>query len=264
MPALPLRVRIFHSYYMGRIGHDIAGKAVMDDLHSNDVDTSLVHYSKDFGTGFSVLLLAPNGERTILTYRGASTHYTLHKSDFSGISADWLYLSSMEGNFEVLNMVWQYAKQHNIRIAFNPGKRELQQVDKLRDLLQQCTILSLNKEELHMIFHGDTLEDLVRDAVKTVPYVVGTDGPRGCVASDGKRLYRAGMYEDVPVIDRTGAGDAFSSGFTAMVARGEPMERALTFASANSTSVVGKIGAKAGILHAHARIHDMPIKVSDL
>ena len=70
------------------------------------------------------------------------------------------------------------------------------------------------------------------------------------------------MYDDVPVVDRTGAGDAFSSGFTAVIAAGESLERAVTFASANSTSVVTKIGAKAGILPHDADIHDMPLEIN--
>jgi ribokinase len=69
------------------------------------------------------------------------------------------------------------------------------------------------------------------------------------------------MYDDVPVVDRTGAGDAFSSGFTAMVAAGKSMEEAITFASANSTSVVSKIGAKAGILTHGTPLHSMSILI---
>jgi ribokinase len=71
------------------------------------------------------------------------------------------------------------------------------------------------------------------------------------------------MYEDVPVIDRTGAGDAFSSGFTAMIAAGESLEWAVTYASANSTSVVSTIGAKAGILGQTDQVHGMPLDVSE-
>ncbi len=72
------------------------------------------------------------------------------------------------------------------------------------------------------------------------------------------------MYEDIPVVDRTGAGDAFVSGFTAMIAEEKTLEEALVFASANSTSVVSKIGAKAGILSIDAKLHDMPLETTIL
>ena len=67
------------------------------------------------------------------------------------------------------------------------------------------------------------------------------------------------MYEDVPAIDRTGAGDAFASGFLSQWAHGAQLKDAVVFASANSSSVVNHIGAKTGILYQGARLHTMPL-----
>lgn len=253
-----------HSTYMGKIAHDVAGRAILDDLHKDGVDTSLVGYSKTVGSGYSCILLAPSGERTIMSYRGASSHYEINLEDFHGSHPDWIYLTSLEGNFEVIDTIFKYAKENNIKIAMNPGKKELEAKDHLKELIPQLTILSMNKEEMQQIYLGETLDDLVRAASKDVHYVIVTDGPNGAVATDRWHIVSAGMYEDVPVIDRTGAGDAFSSGFTAMIAAGESLEYAVTFASANSTSVVGTIGAKAGILSLENPIHDMPLEVKEI
>ena len=254
-----------HAMYMGKIGHDIAGKAILDDLHTNGVDTSLVGYSNNgFTTGFSCISLAPSGERTILSYRGASSHYTIDAQDFHDTIPEWIYLSSVEGNFELLETIFSYAQKHGIKIAMNPGKKELAAKGKLKKLIPQLTILSVNKEEMQMLYSGDTLEELVRAANKDVHYVVVTDGPKGAVAADRWHIVKAGMYENVPVIDRTGSGDAFCSGFTAMIAAKEPLEWAVTYASANSTSVVGKIGAKDGILHSEDIVHEMPLQVKEM
>lgn len=253
-----------HSMYMGKIGHDVAGKAILDDLHNDDVDTSLVGYSKDYGSGYSCVLLAPNGERTIMSYRGASSHYEIKHADFHDVDVDWIFITSMEGNFEVLEAVFEYAKSKGIKIAMNPGKKELEAKAKLKKLIPELTILSMNKEEMQEIYSGETIEELVRAANKDVHYVIVTDGPKGAAAADRWHLVTAGMYEDVPVVDRTGAGDAFSSGFTAMIAAGESLEYAVTFASANSTGVVSTIGAKAGILYHDSPVHEMPLKVVEL
>jgi len=57
------------------------------------------------------------------------------------------------------------------------------------------------------------------------------------------------MYPDpAPPINRTGAGDAFASTFTAMRALGKTVPEALTYAPVNSMSVVQKVGAQAGLL----------------
>ena len=253
----------FHAMYMGAVAHDIAGKAILDDLHGETIDTSLVGYSKDLGSGYSAVLLAPNGERTILTYRGASAHYSLTQDSFHNLDADWFYVTSLDGNFEVIKEIFQYAQNHKIKIAMNPGAKELEKKEQLMKFIPHLTLLSLNKDEMASLYQGDTMEELVRAAKKDVPYVIVTDGPNGAVAADDHHIVKAGMYENIPVIDRTGAGDAFSSGFTAMIAGGESLEKAVTFASANSTSVVSYIGAKKGILHQSAKIHTMDISIED-
>jgi sugar/nucleoside kinase (ribokinase family) len=253
-----------HAMYMGKVGRDVAGRAILDDLHKDGVDTSLVGYSDEHGSGYSCILLAPNGERTILSYRGASAHYEITHKDFHDVKPEWIFLTSLDGNFDLLEAIFEYAKHHDIKIAMNPGKKELESKTKLRKLISQLTILSMNKEEMQTLYEGETLEELVRLANEDVHYVVVTDGPKGAVAADRWHIVHSGMYEDVPVIDRTGAGDAFSSGFTAMIAAGEPLEWAVTYASANSTSVVSKIGAKDGILHLDAHVHEMPLKVKEM
>ncbi|MCE7936584.1 carbohydrate kinase family protein [Candidatus Saccharibacteria bacterium CPR2] len=249
-----------HSAFMGKIAHDPAGMAVLADLHNEGVDTHLVAYSSDYNTGYSAILLSPNGERTILTYRGASTHYHVNNFNLKEINADWIYISSLAGCMDVLEAIIETAKKKEIKIAINPGKSELKQKRKIKELLKEVNILSLNKEELQMLVDGENNEEIIRNAAEMIPVVVMTDGPRGLVATDRNTIIKAGMYEDVPVRDRTGAGDAFCSGFVSSFAKGLSLKEAVIFGSANSTSVVQYIGAKEGILNGDVHLHDMPIK----
>lgn len=250
-----------HSIFMGTVGYDPAGEAVLADLDKEGVDTTHLSYSEKYNTGYSTLLLAPNGERTILTYRGASTHYDVKNFNLSELAhVDWLYVSSMAGSMEVLTAIFEQAKNMNVKVAFNPGKGELKESQKLKSLLEDVDVLLLNKEELQTIVEGQSLEELVRHAHHYCPVVIGSDGPSGVVATDGNEIVTAGMYEDVPVVDRTGAGDAFGSGFLSQWAQGKSLKESVVFASANSTSVVSYIGAKTGILHQGVDLHDMPIE----
>ncbi|HMH70208.1 MAG TPA: carbohydrate kinase family protein [Candidatus Saccharimonadales bacterium] len=248
-----------HSQFMGTLGHDPAAQAVLDSLDEELVDTAHVSYSEKYNTGYSLLLLAPSGERTILTYRGASTHYDAKNFDLKDTDADWLYVSTMAGSMEALDKIFAQAKKLGIKIMFNPGKRELAHPAKLKSLLEDVEILSVNKEEMQQIVEGSDLEELARHAMHYVPVAIVSDGPNGVLATDGKTIVRAGMYEDVKVIDRTGAGDAFGSGFLSQWVVGKSLKDSIVFASANSTSVVTKIGAKTGILHKNAKLHDMPL-----
>ena len=252
-----------NAVFMGTIGHDPAGEAVLKALDDEGVDTSYVSYSKDLNTGYSVLLLAPNGERTILTYRGASTHYDIRNFDLRDIEAEWIYVSSMAGSMDVLDKIFDQAKARGMKICFNPGKGELKQKEKLKALLADVDVLLVNKEEAARIVSGTSSEELARHLHRYVPTAIVSDGSNGVLATDGQTIVSAGMYADVKVLDRTGAGDAFGSGFLSQWAQGKSLKECVVFASANSTSVVTKIGAKTGILYRHTKLHDMPLTEKD-
>lgn len=253
-----------HSQFMGIMGTDAAGEAVLRVFDEEGIDTHYLHQDDRYITNYSTILLAPSGERTILVYHGSKLRADGSDIDLSAIEhVDWLYISSV-ASMTLLDTILRKAKKHGVKVAFNPSARELAQADKLRPLLEDVTILLTNKQEMQKIVEGKSMDELIRHAAHLVQYAVISDGPRGVVATDGVKVVTAGMYDDVKVIDRLGAGDAFGSGFVTMLAKGKSLEEAVVFASANSTSVVQHIGAKAGILHKNARLHDMPLTSTDL
>jgi len=249
--------------FVSVLGADPAAQTILDELDKESIHTKHVSISKDFTTAYSVVLLAPNGERTILNYKGDTLGNHRHLVDDSAVRGDWLYISSV-GSMALLKHLVKLAHSKGIKVAFNPASFELLHIDECAELLEFIDLFAVNKEEAMRFVEGKTTKQLVKNLSESVEYVVVSDGPRGAVATDGRTIVSAGMYENVAVIDRTGAGDAFTSGFVSMIARGKSIKDAVVFASANSTSVVAKVGAKSGILHAHTQLHDMPIKVADL
>lgn len=247
--------------YMWTLGYDPASETVLRDLDHEGVATHRAVRKEHYQAGYSTILIATNGERTILNHRGVSTDAQGIDLDFDAIAeADWVYPSSLaNGGIELLRKIVDYAEKNDTKVMLNPAGPELAEANKLKALLESVEVLCVNKEEVQMLVEGEDLEELVRHALHYVPVVIVSDGPNGVVASDGKTIIRAGMYEDVKVVDRTGAGDAFASGFLSQWAQGRSLKESIIFASANSTSVVTKIGAKPGILHKGAKLHDMPI-----
>lgn len=248
-----------HSKYMWCIGTDVASEAILQALDRESIDTSHVIQRPDYRSSYSLILMLEGGERTILNYKG-TTLSSAKDLDLSVIeSGDWLYLSSL-GDMDLLEKIVSRAAKHGVKVMLNPAGSELKEADKLRALLEDVEILAVNKEEAQQIVSGESMEELVRHAQHYCKVVIVSDGPHGAMASDGQTIVEAGMYEDVPVVDRTGGGDAFGSGFLSYYAQGKSLKESMIFASANSTSVVTKIGAKEGILHAGTVLHDMPIK----
>ena len=250
-----------HAQYMWPLGDDPVSNIILNDLDKEGVDTRYVVQRSKYTSGYSLILIATNGERTILNHRGSSTGKTGADLDFDAIAAaDWVYPTSLaNGGLELLNKIIHAAERGGAKVMLNPAGPELAEPQKLKALLGSVDVLCMNKEEMQLLVHGETLEELVRHGLNYSPVVIVSDGPNGVVASDGKTIIRAGMYEDVPVVDRTGAGDAFASGFLSQWAQGKSLRESVVFASANSTNVVTKVGAKAGILHKGTPLHDMPL-----
>ncbi len=249
------------SHFIGVVGGDPAGQIVLKALDDDHVDTARLRIERTVRTSFSTILLAPTGERTILDYPGTAK---IIEADLElPKNTDWLYVSSL-GSMKLLKKLMKRAHADGIKVAFNPASFELKHLQESAELLNYVELLAVNKEEAQLFTHGETTKQLARKLSESVRYVLVSDGPRGAVATDGIYFVKAGIYEDVPVVDRTGAGDAFTSGFVVQIALGYDLEKAITFASANSTSVVSQIGAKAGILHSNSKLHDMPLQVSQL
>ncbi len=262
--AVTLARQGIHASYMWALGHDPASVASLAALDSEGVDTSHTVQHDDLAASYSTVLIAMTGERTILNFPGtlpstSDVERLLEQVD----TPDWVYPTSV-GSLATLSAIVDWAEKKGVKVMLNPAGTEIADPAKLRGLLESVEVLCLNKEEMQALVEGDDIETLVRHGLHYCPVVIVSDGPQGVCASDGKTIVRAGMYEDVPVVDRTGAGDAFASGFLSQWLRGKGLKESVIFASANSTSVVGTIGAKAGILHEGTVLHDMDITEKEL
>ncbi|MBQ6355447.1 carbohydrate kinase family protein [Candidatus Saccharibacteria bacterium] len=246
------------SVILSNVGRDIAAEAIRACLDDEGIDSSYIETVRE-NTGCSVILLdSKSGERTILTHRGASARFdNLSEKCLDNISPDWLYVTSLRGDMTTLKRFFKYAKKNDIRVMFNPGKLELEHKSDLTKLLEYVDVLLVNKREAAQIVPGETLEELLSRLKNYLRTVIITDGQMGAIARDGSKTYRFGLYEDLKVKDTTGAGDAFGSGFLAHFAAGYSFKDSLVFASANSTSVVSKLGAKTGILTGREKLHQM-------
>lgn len=247
---------------LGNISRDPAGAAIIKVLDREGIDGSYVDFLERKTTGTSVILLdTKSGERTILTYRGASEQFgNFNEQDLDLIHPDWLYVTTLRGDMETLGRFFKYAKNMGIKIMFNPGVKELDNAKELIGLLKYVDILNVNKSEAARIVPGVVLTELLYHLNNYVETVIITDGAMGGIAGNGSEIYRFGIYEDKKIKDATGAGDAFGSGFLAHLAAKKSFKSSLVFASANSTAVVSKLGANRGILTGDETLHPMPIQ----
>ena len=236
--------------YVGRVGNDPGGKAIIEELEKLDIK-SFISIDKEHNTPYSIVLSVSARGRTILVYQGAS--HELKKKDIpfspptgeaGKLKAKWFYIAGLSGkSAKTLVPIINFAKRNKIKVALNPGAAQLSLGLKgLKFVLSAVDVLVLNKEEAARLGGFKKLDEYVRGIV------IMTKGSKGVVVSDGKQLFSAGTFKEKKHIDRTGAGDAFGSGFVSGLIRTGKVEEAIRCGSANGTSIVEQFGAKNGIL----------------
>lgn len=242
----------FHTAAICKIGNDVSGREVLANLKSEGVSTGFVVEDEKLKTAYAILILSSSGERTVLVYRGASEDLRAADINPRTLNAKWFYMAGSLP-LEVLNLVLDKAQETKIKVALNPSKSQIKLGLKgLGDVFKKLDVVIMNREEGAYLTGVDfKREEKIFSVLDeyTKGIVVLTDGPKGVWVSDGQNIYKAGIFKERQVADRTGAGDAFGSGFVAsLISHPDDMERAIKLASANATGVVEKIGAKAGIL----------------
>ncbi|MEK7451326.1 MAG: carbohydrate kinase family protein [Patescibacteria group bacterium] len=245
-----------------KIGDDESANSIINEL-KNEAITPFVIAKKNASTAYSTILLAPSGERTILVYRGASEDLKTKEIPFDKLKARWAYVVPGKIPFSVIENVVNHFYKNKTMIAFNPSKHFIEMgIKKLKPLLAKIKAVILNREEAAYLTGVDyENEKLIFKKLDEAAagIAVMTDGDKGVLVSDGHTVYSAGVFKEKLVADRTGAGDAFGSGFVAgLVQKQEScqkglcqpfnIEYAIRLGSANATSVIEKIGAKDGIL----------------
>ncbi len=242
----------FKVAYVGKVGQDKRGEAVIDELKKLKVDNKFVKKDKEIPTALSVILSLPEENRTILIYRGACHFFKEKEVPWKKLKARWFYLAPLSGETAKLFLpLVKFAKKRGIKIAANLGNTQINLGLKvLKPIISQTDILLLNREEASLLTKIPCQDE--KRVLKRLNELVGgifviTKGKKGAVVSNGKYVWRAGVFP-VKVVEKTGAGDAFGAGFVSGWIRSESIPYAIQLGASNAASCIQKIGAKEGLL----------------
>ncbi len=233
---------------VARVGDDEAGNSILKELKEEKITILNTHHNGE--TDYSTILMAPGGERTILVHRG--TQFSRKDIPFTKLKAKWAYIAPANISPAIMRDIFATLKKNKVRIAINPSRYYIEKATKdLKAFMLEADIVIMNREECAELTGIPQAKEKLLfkkflDMVKGIGIV--TDGPRGALASFGQNVYRCGTFKESGPVYRTGAGDAFGSGFLAGFIRTNDIGHSLRLAAANSTSVIEQIGAQKGIL----------------
>ena len=252
-----------------KIGEDIYAEGILSSFKHKKVKLDNIIQKKDTTTGFSIILVSFQGDRTVLAHRGANAEIREDEINFEAIKeADFMYVAPLNGESnKVLEPIVEYARKHNTYMCFNAGSTSLKRGFKhIKRILDSANVVVMNREEAimatgievrpdtktekfsHELVHTDIKKMLKLLKVKDYQVIVITDGGKGAYAYDGRAFYFCPTYES-EVISTLGAGDAFASTFCAAMGRTEfDVGKSLMYASVNSAGVISEFGATEGLM----------------
>lgn len=226
------------------VGNDDAGEAIENKMKKEKVFTNYIKEDKKDGTNLAVVM-DYTGDRTILSYHADRT-YSLPKFG----KTKWIYFSSICGNHAEFNReLSEYVKTKKIKLGFNPGSVQMKLgMAKLKPILSVTEVVFVNKQEAERLTNKKgNIKTLLEEMKKTGPkIVVITDGKKGSYCYDGGNMYHLGTV-DMPMIENTGCGDAYASGFVAALINGNTITEAMRWGGVNAANVATKIGSQAGL-----------------
>lgn len=233
------------------IGDDSEGQDCISYLEQNKVSSEFITAQKNKKTNYHYVLWY-DVDRTILI-KHESFEYNFPAEKLPEVS--WIYLSSLaENSLEYHMQISEYLQKNpNTKLAFQPGTFQMKfGVEKLKSLYERTEVFFCNLEEAQRILKIENKDVLTlsKGLANLGPkMVVISDGPNGAYLFDNGELWHQPIYPDIaPPLERTGAGDAFSSTFTSALALGKSPLEALAWGPINSMSVVQCIGAQKGLL----------------
>lgn len=234
------------------LGQDSVGEMIVSRLKNEGVDPTYIVEQPGTSSNYSTIINY-SGERTIFVYHAPRSYEFPVKLPVT----PWIYLTSMGESFVPFykHVADWIRKNPTVKVAFNPGSYQMRAEFKdIAEAMSLTYLISVNREEAEKLTKFGTSEGKDRELLVALSKL----GPKICLITDGGGgafLYDSinGKFLKVGVLpvdayERTGAGDAFGSGFVSALIHGKGLEDALLWGTCNSSSVIGYTGSQKGLL----------------
>jgi sugar/nucleoside kinase (ribokinase family) len=239
--------------FVGKVAADPLGEVFAEDLHRLGVNYTTSRLVNGPATARSMILISGDGERTMNTYLGACQQLTsadIHEDAIASANITYMegYLWDPVEAKKAFVMAAHYAHKHEKATAFTLSDPFCvhRYRDEFLDLLRSKTIdyVFANVEELKALYQTDDLGEAVRAVAQDAELAAITMGASGAMAIANGEVVSVPAFTVDKVMDATGAGDLFASGFLLAIGRGQPLEMALKLGCLAASEVISHFGAR--------------------
>jgi fructokinase len=238
--------------FIGKINSDEFGKIYKKSLEKIKVNFSYIEKNEDLSTGVSIIFITPDSERTMCTYLGISSQLSkkdINEDHIKGHEIIFLegYLWDKGMSEEMFKHVISLAKKNNIKIAMSLSdifcvSRHREDFFKL--LKNDLNILIGNENEINELMQKNNLLDSINELQKFNKIIIITRSADGSLAILNNEITNCESVKVEKVLDLTGAGDLFASGFFKEYLNNSDIKKCLKTGSELAAQVIQKIGAR--------------------
>jgi fructokinase len=238
--------------FIGKISHDEFGKIYKKSLEKINVNFLYSEKKENLLTGTSIIFITPDSERTMCTYLGISSQ--LSKDD---INEDHIknheiillegYLWDKGTSEEMFKYVIRLAKKNNIQIAMSLSDIfcvNRHREDFLELLKNDLNILIGNENEINELMQKNNLLDSINELKNINKLIIITRSVNGSVAILNNKITNCESVKVEKILDLTGAGDLFASGFFKEYLDQSNIKKCLETGSEIAAKIIQKIGAR--------------------
>jgi len=219
----------YQSAFAGMIGTDEFGKSFRKEIMSAGIEDKLQECDRP--TGVFVVLIAPDGSRTIAVAPGAAPFLDASAIPDSFFGHDSvLYIDGfLAASTETISILVSRAEAAGMRIALDIAGYRIAQAKRnfFKDLIHtSCSWTFMNEDEFIALSESGVDESLVRFSAEVPGTIVVKRAEIGAVCVSSGNLYQSAV-RPIRATDTTGAGDAFAAGFLSAALAGAPLPRCL-------------------------------------
>jgi len=238
--------------FIGKINSDQFGNIYKKSLEKINVNFPYLEKDENLPTGTSIIFMTPDSERTMCTYLGISSQ--LSKNDISEDHVKNYELIFLEGYLwdkgiseEMFKHVIYLAKKNNVKIAMSLSDifcvtRHRENFFKL--LINDLNILIGNESEINELMQSSDLLNSIKEIKKINKLIIITRSENGSMAILNNEIINCESIKVKKIVDLTGAGDLFASGFFKEYLENSSIKKCLQTGSELAAKIIQKIGAR--------------------
>lgn len=239
--------------YVGKVSDDRLGGSFTSSIRSHGVTFTTPALSGSPATARCLVMVTPDGERTMSTFLGACTQLGPNDVDVDGVAGSAVsliegYLADTEQARATIGKVVDSASKSEAKVALTLSDAGC--VDRHREYFRELTrgcveILIADEDEVAALLGDDPVESLLADRDGNCEVVVVTHGAKGStVYGVGGAKHEIEPRPADELVDTTGAGDAYAGGFLYGWTRGLDVAQAGRIGSVAASHVVAQLGAQ--------------------